>query len=95
MKVHGRFRLAKFGKRHALAKSALEAWYKTAIKETWKSPHDIKARYNSVDFISGNRAIFNIKGNHYRLVTEINYIKSAISIEGVYTHAEYDKQSFR
>lgn len=94
MKVYGRIRLTKFGIKHALAKKALDAWYKTAIKATWKTPHDIKARYNSVDFLSGNHAIFNIKGNRYRLMTEINYEQGTVSIEWVGTHAEYDKQSF-
>ncbi len=94
MKVYDGIRLVMFGRCHAHAKKALDAWHKTARKATWKIPHDIKARYNSVDFLSGNRGIFNIKGNHYRLVTEINYDRGTVAIEGVGTHAEYDKQSF-
>jgi mRNA interferase HigB len=94
MDVYGRFRLVKFSNKHAQAKRALDAWYKLARDSIWKTPHDIKARCNSVDFLSGNRVIFDIKGNHYRLVTAIDYAQGAVSIVGVYTHAEYDKQSF-
>ncbi len=94
MKVRGRMRLTKFARRHAQAKRALDAWYKVAIKAAWNTPHDIKAHYNSADFLSGNRVIFNIKGNHYRLVSELDYENGTVAIEGVYTHAEYDKHTF-
>lgn len=94
MKVYDRIKLVMFGSRHAHAKNALDAWHKVVIKAIWKTPHDIKARYNNVDFLSGNLVIFNIKGNHYRLVTEINYARSTVAIKWVGTHAEYDKQSF-
>ena len=35
--------------------------------------------------------LFNIKGNHYRLVAEINYNTGTVFIRFVGTHAEYDK----
>ncbi len=35
--------------------------------------------------------MFNIKGNAYRLITEINYQAARIFIRHVLTHAEYDK----
>ncbi len=94
MRVRGRTRLAKFARKHAQAKKALDAWYEEAIKAIWNTPHDIRALYNSADFLSGNRVIFNIKGNHYRLVSELDYENGTIAIQGVYTHAEYDKQTF-
>ena len=94
MRIYDGIRLVMFGRRHAHAKKALDAWYKTVIKATWLSPHDIKARYSSVDFLSANRAIFNIKGNHYRVLTEINYDRGTVAIIWIGTHAEYDKQTF-
>lgn len=32
-----------------------------------KSPQDIKDRYRSADFLSGDRVIFDFGGNNYRL----------------------------
>lgn len=95
MKVVGLERLARFSARHANAKRALDFWLLVVGRERWRNPHDIKARYSSADFLSANRVIFNIKGNHYRLVTGINYEIGAVAIEWVGTHAEYDKQKFQ
>lgn len=33
----------------------------------------------------------NIKGNHYRLIGEINYRSGTIFVQDILTHAEYDK----
>lgn len=60
----------------------------------WKTPQDIKDRYRSADFLDGNRVIFNIKGNHYRLVVKVRYQNGIAVIEWVGTHAQYDKQRF-
>lgn len=94
MKVLGRDKLAKFYKKHANAKPALEAWFSEALKATWNTPQDIKDRYNSADFLSNNRVIFNVKGNHYRLVVKVRYQNGIAVVEWVGTHAEYNKQSF-
>lgn len=34
---------------------------------------------------------FNIKGNHYRLATVINYRDQTVSIVDLYTHEQYDE----
>ena len=94
MKVLGRDKLTKFWGKHAASKSALEAWFDETSRAAWKTPQDIKNRFSSVDFIKNNRAIFNIKGNHYRLVVEVAYQNGVVVIEWVGTHAEYDKRSF-
>ena len=41
-------------------------------------------------FRQGNRVVFNIKGNDYRLVVKINYPYRVIYVRFVGTHAEYD-----
>lgn len=94
MKIIGREKLATFGRRHANAMGALDMWLDKVRRATWHTPHDIKAQFGSADFLSGNRVIFNIKGNHYRLATEVNYAHGRVAIEWVGTHAEYDKQTF-
>lgn len=94
MRVLGRDKLAKFGRKHANAKKALDAWFDETKKSNWKTPQDIKDRYGSADFLSDNRVIFNIKGNHYRLVVEVRYKNGIAVIEWVGTHSEYDKQNF-
>ncbi|OUS06496.1 addiction module toxin RelE [Gammaproteobacteria bacterium 42_54_T18] len=94
MKVLGRDKLSEFSQKHANAKKALDAWFADAENSEWKTPQDIKDRYRSADFLAENRVIFNIKGNHYRLVVKVRYQNGLAVVEWVGTHSEYDKQSF-
>lgn len=94
MRVVGRDKLDAFGKGHADAKKALDAWFHEAESNNWETPQDIKNRYRSADFLAGNRVIFNIKGNHYRLVVKVRYQNGIVLIEWVGTHAEYSKMRF-
>jgi len=92
MQVLGRDKLVIFSQKHANVKKALEVWFDEASRAVWKTPQDIKAHYRSADFLADNRVIFNIKGNHYRLVIKVKYQYGVALIEWVGTHAEYDKQ---
>lgn len=94
MKVLGRNKLTDFGKKHANAKKALDIWFDEVSNANWTTPQDIKNRYLSADFLPNNRVIFNIKGNHYRLVVKIRYENGIAVIEWIGTHSEYDKRSF-
>jgi mRNA interferase HigB len=37
-----------------------------------------------------NRVVFNIAGNHYRIVAKINYLYRIVYIRFIGTHKEYD-----
>ena len=94
MNVLGRNLLTEFSAKHANVKSALDAWFHEARAADWKTPQDIKNRYRSADFLDDNRVIFNIKGNHYRLVVKVRYQNGMVRVEWVGTHAEYSKKRF-
>lgn len=96
MRVLGRDKLDKFGRKQARARNALQTWYHEVSDETccWQTPQDIKDRYSSASFLSDNRVIFNIRGNHYRLVVKVRYQNGIVVVEWVGTHADYDKQDF-
>lgn len=57
----------------------------------WDAPGKVKARYTSASMVAGDRVVFNIKGNHYRLVVKVNYGHRTVYVRFVGTHAEYDK----
>ncbi|OIO71195.1 MAG: addiction module toxin RelE [Zetaproteobacteria bacterium CG1_02_49_23] len=94
MRILGRDKLLKCAKKHADAKEALEAWFREAESSTWQTTQDIKSRYRSADFLADSRVIFNIKGNHYRLVVKVRYRSGIVVVEWVGTHAEYSKMKF-
>lgn len=91
MHVISRKLLRAYWQAHPDVEEPLNAWFKEAKHATWKSFNDIKQRYSSADVLAGNRVVFNIKGNHYRLVVKINYSVGNIYIRFVGTHAEYDQ----
>ena len=47
----------------------------------------------ATDYIADNRYVFNIKGNHYRLIAMIFFPTKQVYIRGIYTHAQYSKLS--
>lgn len=91
MRVIARRTLREFYAVHADAQASLEAWFYEVSAAGWLGPQDIKKRYPSADILPGNRVVFNIKGNHYRLIVKIHYNTGIIFIRFVGTHAEYDK----
>lgn len=90
MRVFALSTLRKFWEKHADAEQSLRAWFAEAERAEWLGPQDIKARHRSADFLPGDRVVFNIKGNNYRLIVSIKYQFKAVYIRFVGTHAEYD-----
>ena len=91
MRIIARKTLKEYYQVHPEVEQQLEAWYYEARHADWKTPEDIKRRYASASILANNRVVFNIKGNNYRLVVEINYNTGIIYIRFVGTHAEYDR----
>ncbi|HET6599421.1 MAG TPA: type II toxin-antitoxin system HigB family toxin [Burkholderiaceae bacterium] len=90
MRVISRPKLAAFWQQHPASRQALQGWLEDARRAQWTSPQDIKRGYASVSFVAGNRVVFNIKGNDYRLVVAVAYRYRALYIKFVGTHAQYD-----
>ncbi len=76
--------------RYADAEQPLKAWHAEARKASWTSPQDIKAQYRNASFLQGNRVVFNIAGNKYRLVVKANYPFGIVYVRFVGTHRQYD-----
>jgi mRNA interferase HigB len=76
---------------HADSENQLKTWYKEASKASWINPIDIKEEYTKASILKGGRVVFNICGNKYRLVVDINYLRQWVFIRFIGTHTEYDK----
>ena len=68
----------------------LKAWYAIAKEASWNHFADVRTQFGSASAV-GDRAVFNIAGNKYRLVTYINYEFHTIYVRFVGTHKEYDE----
>ncbi|KRU22542.1 type II toxin-antitoxin system HigB family toxin [Psychrobacter pocilloporae] len=73
------------------AKGQLEAWHDFALKASWQSPQDIKNDFKNASICANNRVVFNIAGNKYRLVVEMQYQAGIAWVKFIGTHSEYDK----
>jgi mRNA interferase HigB len=83
--------LRDFWNKYPDALEPLSAWYAVASRVRWESPADVKAAYRNASFVAGNRVVFNIKGNDYRLVVAMHYNRQIAYIRFVGTHRQYDQ----
>ena len=93
MRVIAKSSLQKFWERPgcADARGPLHSWFVETVKATWRTPQDIKDQYASASICGNNRVVFNVGGNKYRLVVEIQYQASIVWVKFVGTHAQYDR----
>jgi mRNA interferase HigB len=73
------------------AKGPLESWHEEVSKASWASPQDAKNRFSTASFFGNNRVVFNIGGNKYRLVVEVQYRAQIVWVKFIGTHAQYDQ----
>lgn len=90
MRIIAKRTLRTFWKRYPQAKGPLEAWHQETARANWDAPSAVKAQFRSASVLQGNRVVFNIAGNHYRLIVKINYSYRIVYIRFVGTHPDYD-----
>jgi mRNA interferase HigB len=94
LNVISREKLKEAATRDGDLESALDVWFRVVKKASWQSLTDVRKTFASADLV--NRwTVFNIKGNRYRLITEINYRFQRVYIRHVLTHAEYDQEEWK
>jgi mRNA interferase HigB len=94
MHVISRRRLREFCESHADSCEALYDWYDTASQASWQNLIEVQQTYPRAEAVS-NFTVFNIKGNRYRLIADIQYQKQLIYVKYILTHAEYDKENWK
>ena len=73
------------------AEGSLEAWVFETKYSVWNNSNELKAKYRNASIISSKRVVFNIKGNEYRLIVDVEYKLKIVFIVWFGTHKEYDK----
>jgi len=79
---------------HREVSGPLDVWYRIAKKAEWKNLMDVRRTFPTADAVE-KFTVFNIKGNAYRLVVEINFRSGRIFLRDVLTHAEYSRGGWR
>ncbi|MBS1545270.1 MAG: type II toxin-antitoxin system HigB family toxin [Bacteroidetes bacterium] len=83
--------LRDFWTRHSDCEQQLKSWYREAERSEWRNSNEIKKEYPSASILGGNRVVFNIKGNRYRLIVKNNFHYQMVWIRFIGTHSEYDR----
>jgi mRNA interferase HigB len=76
--------------RDGAARRAYAAWLAVAERAAWLTPPDVRHCHPKASILKGGRVVFNIKGNDFRLVAQINYRAGTVEIRFFGSHGEYD-----
>lgn len=93
MRIVGRERLAKAEEEYPGSGlgSALAAWIQVAEGARWRHFMDVRTTWSGVDNLPPH-VVFDIKGNHFRLTSIINYQAQTVLILKLQTHKEYTRK---
>jgi mRNA interferase HigB len=72
----------------------VQIWFDTAAQADWKTLEDVRRTFPATDMV-GDLAIFNIRGNNYRLIVRMVFRYKRIYIKEFLTHAEYDQGAWK
>lgn len=90
MRIIARNTIREFWVAYPESEQALKAWVQEAEQAAWSNPQEIKAQFGSASVLTGRRIIFNINGNKYRLVVDIEFRLQIIFVVWFGNHQEYD-----
>jgi mRNA interferase HigB len=89
-----RRKLLEAGTLHPELAGPWDIWFRIAKRTKWKGLEDVRLNFPAADSV-GKFTVFNIKGNHFRLIAEVHYRTGRIFIRHVLTHAEYDRGGWK
>ena len=91
MEIRGKKIIEDFCRKHADATMPLQHWMEYIEMAEWTNHNELKASFPSADYVGNGRYAFNIKGNNYRLVAVVVFLRNRFDIRFLGTHADYNK----
>ena len=80
--------------RHPNATAALTDWIIPIRAARPANFHELKDTFGSAD-VAHHLTIFDIGGNNYRLIADVDYAMGRVYIKAFLTHSEYDEWNKR
>jgi mRNA interferase HigB len=74
-----------------LAEQALLSWNEEVESAIWNSASELKQQYQNASILSNKRVIFNIHGNSFGIIVDIEYRLKIVFFVWFGTHKQYDK----
>lgn len=72
----------------------MRAWFKEAEAADWKNFADIKQTFNQTDIVK-DRYVFDIGGNKWRIIAQINFDFHGVLIKWVGHHDDYGRLTLK
>lgn len=91
MRIIAKRTLREFWQIHPDAEQPLKSWFREMELGNWPNLNKLKEDYPSASILKDNRVVFNVKGNHYRLIVKFTFEYQTGWIRFISTHSEYDK----
>src|ERR1700679_288678 len=92
--VISRRRLRAFADTHPDCGKSLDAWYRLAKGARWSKLLDLQQGFPAAE-TAGKFTVFNIRGNHYRLITLIYYPGQTILVRMLLAHSDYHNDTWK
>ena len=73
------------------AEQHLRSWIQETKIAEWGNPNVLKQQFRNASILNTKRVVFNIRGNHYRLIVDIEYRLKIVFIVWIGAHSDYDK----
>lgn len=86
--------IREFTRENPDATAPLSIWHKEVTNDGWKSTSDLRATFRDADIV-GDKVVFNIARNRYRLIAFVAYRARKVFIKAILTHKQYDKETWK
>jgi mRNA interferase HigB len=94
MKLISNRALREFAASHRDAAQPLQDFRRKVEKGTFGNYAELREVFPAVDKV-GERFVFNIGGNKFRLVAGIDFFRCTMWVKAVLTHGQYDKGAWK
>lgn len=91
MVIIGKVKVQKFISKHGDSLASLRGWIEATELANWTQLKDVHDTFCKAKLLKNNRARFQIAGNKYRLIIEVDFVDEEVEIRFIGTHSEYDK----
>ena len=94
MRIVSEKAIREFSETHSDAIASLLPWRRIVRAAKWSSGADVKATVSSSDQV-GEKTVFDIAQNRYRLIVFISFRRQAVYIRAILSHKQYDKGEWK
>ena len=90
MNVLAKRTLLEYAAKYPEAREALLWWYDLVRRSDFESFADVQQMFTAVSWVGPEYLVFNIKGNHFRLITTVDFTFKMIRVKAFMRHKDYD-----